>query len=125
MLQKRRELSWRGIPHSSPLITVVQKPDGEGHSVLTVCTDEGDFVLDNLTDYVKAWTETPYRFLKRQSEHHTGLRQLTLGRSRSSRLGCWSSFIRSVRRCSVFLTTVGPVQCDRATDQHVQSVRAR
>ena len=52
---------------SDLLITVVRKPDGEGHAVLTVRTDKGDYVLDNLTDTVKPWEETGYRYLKRQS----------------------------------------------------------
>ena len=42
-------------------------------TVLTVRTDMGDFVLDNLEPRVLAWTETDYRFLKRQSEKHSGL----------------------------------------------------
>ena len=54
------------------LITVVRKPDGEGHAVLTVRTQSGDFVLDNLNDEVKLWTETRYAFLKRQSSTDTG-----------------------------------------------------
>jgi predicted transglutaminase-like cysteine proteinase len=72
VLEKRRELRRRGIPLSDLLITVVRKPDGEGHAVLTVRTDKGDFVLDNLTDRVKLWTETGYRYLKRQSTVNTG-----------------------------------------------------
>ena len=50
----------------------MRKPDGEGHAVLTVRTDEGDYVLDNLTDAIKPWEETGYRYLKRQSTTHTG-----------------------------------------------------
>src|SRR5690242_14394019 len=36
VLEKRRRLSHMGISLSDLLITVVRKPDGEGHSVLTV-----------------------------------------------------------------------------------------
>lgn len=61
-----------GIPLSNLLITVVRKPDGEGHAVLTVRTDKGDFVLDNLAAAVKLWDETGYRYLKRQASDHTG-----------------------------------------------------
>ena len=50
----------------------MRKPDGEGHAVLTVRTDKGDFILDNLTDAVRQWDETGYRFLKRQASDHTG-----------------------------------------------------
>ena len=72
VLEKRRELSRTGISLADLLITVVRKPDGEGHSVLTVRTDKGDYVLDNLTDKVKAWDATGYRFLKRQAIDNTG-----------------------------------------------------
>jgi predicted transglutaminase-like cysteine proteinase len=72
VLEKRRELVQKGISLSDLLITVVRKPDGEGHAVLTVRTDRGDFVLDNLNDRVKPWEATGYRYLKRQSTTHTG-----------------------------------------------------
>ncbi|WP_439273029.1 transglutaminase-like cysteine peptidase [Pseudochrobactrum sp. HB0163] len=72
VLLKRRELAEAGLPLSSLLITVLRKPDGEGHAVLTVRTDRGDFVLDNLTDTVKNWQETDYTYLKRQAANHTG-----------------------------------------------------
>ncbi len=67
VLEKRRKLIAEGIPENDLLITVVRKPDGEGHAVLTVRTAEGDYILDNLDNRVKLWTETPYRYLKRQS----------------------------------------------------------
>ena len=72
VLLKRRLLADSGLSLSNLLITVVRKPDGEGHAVLTVRTDKGDFILDNLTETVKPWNETPYRFLKRQASEHTG-----------------------------------------------------
>ena len=61
-----------GISLANLLITVVRKPDGEGHAVLTVRTNKGDYVLDNLTDKVRAWDQTGYRFLKRQASENTG-----------------------------------------------------
>lgn len=72
VLLKRRKLMERGFSASDLLITVVRKPDGEGHAVLTLRTSEGDFVLDNLVDEVKLWSETPYTFLKRQATFNTG-----------------------------------------------------
>ena len=71
-LQKRRELMRRGFSPADVLITVVRKPDGEGHAVLTVRTSEGDFVLDNLDNRVRPWYETPYTFLKRQASFNSG-----------------------------------------------------
>jgi predicted transglutaminase-like cysteine proteinase len=72
VLEKRRVLINGGIAVSNLLITVVRKLDGEGHAVLTLRTDQGDFVLDNLTDQVRLWTETGYRYLKRQASNHSG-----------------------------------------------------
>jgi predicted transglutaminase-like cysteine proteinase len=71
-LEKRRELNQAGISLSNLLVTVVRKPDGEGHAVLTVRTDKGDLILDNLNDQVRGWRDTGYRFLKRQASYHTG-----------------------------------------------------
>lgn len=72
VLEKRRRLNRAGIPLSNLLITVVRKRDGEGHAVLTVRTDKGDYILDNLTDEVRLWNHTGYRYLKRQASDHTG-----------------------------------------------------
>jgi predicted transglutaminase-like cysteine proteinase len=72
VLEKRRELNRMGISLADLLITVVRKPDGEGHAVLTVRTEKGDYLLDNLTDKVRQWDETDYRFLKRQAIDNTG-----------------------------------------------------
>lgn len=72
VLLKRRMLHEKGIGLSNLLITVVRKPDGEGHAVLTVRTDQGDFVLDNLNNAIRPWEQTGYRFLKRQAVNHTG-----------------------------------------------------
>ena len=83
VLEKRRKLARTGISLSNLLITVVRKPDGEGHAVLTVRTDRGDLILDNLTDTVRTWNKTGYRFLKRQASNHTG-RWVTLKRGGSS-----------------------------------------
>ncbi len=72
VLLKRQLLINEGFSASDLLITVVRKPDGEGHAVLTVRTNRGDFVLDNLTSKVMLWKDTPYTYLKRQSERHAG-----------------------------------------------------
>lgn len=72
VLLKRQLLMDAGFAASSLLITVVRKPDGEGHAVLTVRTDRGDFILDNLRNDVRLWKDTEYTYLKRQSERHAG-----------------------------------------------------
>lgn len=71
-LDKRKRLAEAGIPLSNLLITVLRKADGEGHAVLTLRTDRGDFILDNLKPDIRPWTETNYKFLKRQASNHTG-----------------------------------------------------
>lgn len=85
-LEKRRQLAARGISLSNLLITVVRKPDGEGHAVLTVRTDRGDFILDNLNDELRPWYKTGYRFLKRQASTHTG-RWVTLREEQNMLVG--------------------------------------
>ncbi|MBB5575334.1 MULTISPECIES: transglutaminase-like cysteine peptidase [Rhizobium] len=71
-LLKRRLLMQKGISAANLLMTVVRKPDGEGHAVLTLRTDQGDFILDNLDDEVKVWYQTPYSYLKRQASYNAG-----------------------------------------------------
>jgi predicted transglutaminase-like cysteine proteinase len=68
VLEKRKRLMAAGFPRQSLLITVVRDKKGDGHAVLLVRTDRGDFVLDNQEQKVKLWTETGYRFIKRQSQ---------------------------------------------------------
>jgi Bacterial transglutaminase-like cysteine proteinase BTLCP len=48
-------------------VTVVRDKKEEGHAVLTVTTDRGDYVLDNQTADILLWSRTGYRFVKRQS----------------------------------------------------------
>ncbi|MEI8146418.1 MAG: transglutaminase-like cysteine peptidase [Alphaproteobacteria bacterium] len=68
VLEKKRRLILLGWPREALLVTVVRDLRGEGHAVLTVKTDRGDYVLDNHVNEVKLWNETGYRFVKRQSQ---------------------------------------------------------
>ena len=68
VLLKRKMLMDAGWPREALLITVVRDKLGEGHAVLTVKSDKGEFILDNQNENVVAWTETGYRFVKRQSQ---------------------------------------------------------
>jgi predicted transglutaminase-like cysteine proteinase len=67
VLLKQRELIELGFAREALLITVVLDEKGEGHAVLTVSTDGGDFILDNRRNDVLRWSDTHYTFLKRQS----------------------------------------------------------
>jgi predicted transglutaminase-like cysteine proteinase len=68
VLLKRARLMAEGFPRQALLITVVTDLQGDGHAVLTLKTDRGDFILDNMNDDVKLWRETPYGYVKRQSQ---------------------------------------------------------
>jgi predicted transglutaminase-like cysteine proteinase len=67
-LFKRKLLLDAGFPRQALLMTVVYDLHGEGHAILTVKTDKGDFILDNLVDIIRSWDATGYYFLKRQSQ---------------------------------------------------------
>lgn len=69
-LLKRRMLIEEGFPRQALLLTVVKEKNGDGHSVLTIKTSRGEFVLDNLSDEMRPWTRVPYRFVKRQSQRN-------------------------------------------------------
>lgn len=67
LLLKKRYLEGLGFPPEALLITVVLDEKNEGHAVLTVTTDGGDFILDNRRNDVLRWSDVNYTFLKRQS----------------------------------------------------------
>ena len=67
LLLKKRYLQGLGFPSSTLLITVVLDEKNEGHAVLTVATDEGDFILDNRRNEIRRWNDLDYVYLKRQS----------------------------------------------------------
>lgn len=68
VLLKRKMLMRAGWPREALLITVVRDKRGDGHAVLTVKTDKGEFVLDNQNEDIVLWSDTGYRFVKRQSQ---------------------------------------------------------
>jgi predicted transglutaminase-like cysteine proteinase len=68
VLLKRRMLMQLGWPREALLITVVRDKKGEGHAVLTVRSDKGEFILDNQEAEILPWSDTGYRYVKRQSQ---------------------------------------------------------
>jgi predicted transglutaminase-like cysteine proteinase len=68
VLLKRKLLIGAGWPRQSLLITVVRDQKGEGHAVLTVKTDKGEFILDNQNPEILLWSKTEYRYVKRQTQ---------------------------------------------------------
>jgi predicted transglutaminase-like cysteine proteinase len=68
VLLKRKMLLQAAWPRQALLITVVRDRNGDGHAVLTVKTDKGEFILDNQSPDILLWSETGYHFVKRQSQ---------------------------------------------------------
>lgn len=68
-LEKRRRLLALGWPADTLLITTTRAegPQDEGHALLTVVTDMGDFVLDNQNASIRLWSDAPYHWRERQS----------------------------------------------------------
>lgn len=79
VLAKRAQLLARGIAPSLLLITLVQ--GREAHVVLTVRTDQGDYILDNMRNDVLPVEKTSYRYIKMQSPAHAGQWVSIAGRS--------------------------------------------
>jgi predicted transglutaminase-like cysteine proteinase len=76
-LLKRKLLAEAGLPRRAMRMTVVIDEKGEGHAVLMVRTDRGDFVLDNKTSAVLPWHQTGYVYVKREGQN--GLAWVSLG----------------------------------------------
>ncbi|CCV11924.1 transglutaminase-like cysteine peptidase [Mesorhizobium sp. STM 4661] len=67
-LMKRKLLNQSGFPLGSLLMTVGRDANGGGHAVLTIVTDKGDFVLDNVEQQILLWRDAEIYFLKRQAQ---------------------------------------------------------
>jgi predicted transglutaminase-like cysteine proteinase len=81
-LAKRQALLAAGFPGSALRIAIARIPDGELHAVLTVTTDRGILVLDNLSSNVTWIDEMPYRWIEWQSPDDP-LRWLPMSDSRN------------------------------------------
>ncbi len=66
-ITKRHRLIALGWPAQSLRLAVARTGWGEGHAVLVVKTDKGDYVLDNRISDVKPFQDTDLHFLKIQS----------------------------------------------------------
>ncbi len=64
---KRKMLIDAGLPVLALRLAIVIRPRGDRHAVLTIATDRGDYVLDNLSSEIRPWTETSYTWIERQS----------------------------------------------------------
>lgn len=67
---KRHILIEWGLPPSALILAVVKTSWGEGHLVLVVKSNVGDFVLDNLTNAIRPLAETDYDWIAVQSHEN-------------------------------------------------------
>jgi predicted transglutaminase-like cysteine proteinase len=65
-LTKRKALLAMGLPEGALRVAVVYSVASGRHAVLTVATDKGDYVLDNMVTDVRPWNETDYVWIERQ-----------------------------------------------------------
>ena len=66
-LTKRERLIAQGVPAEALSIALVTTRTGLSHAVLLVATDQGEYVLDNLTPWVVHWTEARLTWRERQA----------------------------------------------------------
>ena len=66
VVAKRQALIRLGLPEPALRIAVVFAPHFVRHAVLTVATDKGNYVLDNLRSEIVTWEKTGYTFIERQ-----------------------------------------------------------
>jgi predicted transglutaminase-like cysteine proteinase len=71
-LLKRQRLAQLGLPRRAMPMTVVLDERNEGHAVLMLRTDRGDFILDNKRNEILPWQRTGYVFVKRESQTEIG-----------------------------------------------------
>ena len=65
-LLKRKLLVEQGLPRRALRMAVVFDEIKDGHAVLMVLTDRGEFILDNKRDAVLPWNQTGYTYVKRE-----------------------------------------------------------
>lgn len=66
VLEKRRVLIAQGVDPKTLSIAVVRSHGGDIHAVLIAATENGEYVLDNLSYWVLPWQEAPYTWVMRQ-----------------------------------------------------------
>lgn len=66
-VRKMQALLDVGVPRQAMHVATVRTPDAQGHAVLTIDTDRGTYVLDNMSDQVKPWQALPYTYWSREA----------------------------------------------------------
>lgn len=62
-LTKRQKLRRMGVPAGSMRIATARLDNGDGHAVLIVVTNKGEYVLDNIVDKVRKVQDVNYKWL--------------------------------------------------------------
>jgi len=65
-LEKWTLLRQQGFPAAAMSLAMVSLPDDKQHVLLIITTTDGDYILDNLSAWVKPWTQTYYSWMTRQ-----------------------------------------------------------
>lgn len=65
-LEKKHRLIQLGLEPRHLLLATVLDGDLNSHAVLILRQTGGDYVLDNLNNSIKHWTDTPYTFIRMQ-----------------------------------------------------------
>lgn len=71
VILKKKLLLEYGIPSGAMLLTNVWTKEGVGHLVLTVVTDQGDVILDSLTNVMNFYKYTTHSYYSRQSQFNS------------------------------------------------------
>ena len=66
VVTKRKALIDAGFPALALRVTIVRTHTNIGHAVLSVSTDQGDYVLDNRTSQIHPWEHARYDWVSRQ-----------------------------------------------------------
>ena len=66
VLTKRKALIEAGFPALALRVTIVRTHTNIGHAVLSVSTDQGEYVLDNRTSQIHPWEQARYEWISRQ-----------------------------------------------------------
>lgn len=66
-LEKRKALIAAGIPEDALYLAVAVSESTGLHAVLVISTEHGDFVLDNMSEWLVEWSKTNYVWIKRQA----------------------------------------------------------
>ncbi|WP_202899087.1 transglutaminase-like cysteine peptidase [Ahrensia sp. 13_GOM-1096m] len=69
-LLKRSRMMAAGFKASQLPLTKVRLPNGQAHIVLIVRTNQGDYMLDNLSNRVQPVSKVRYRFLSMQASNN-------------------------------------------------------